>query len=453
VQRNASGIIAPPSTSPSTSPSAPAASVAGHPVEREAKFSVDIAFELPGLGDVSETVDALPELLLQATYFDTPDLGLWRQGITVRHRTGEGPDSGLWTAKLPAPGDGPTLDRSELSWPGSRDRPPEALKAALLGVVRHSALEVVAELTTRRRRLALRDGAGTSLAEIDDDHVTVVVDGRERGTFRQIEVELGPDGDPLLGPVTDRLSRAGAQPSNEPKLARALAVIVVLHSGHDIDLDDRARMGDVVRARIADGLHRMLDHDVHLRLDPDDLPAHSIHQARVATRRLRSDLLLLGAVVDPAWVTEVRIDLQWMGQVTPTCSVWSWRRPGGDRRRRCRWIATASTSSVPGWPPNVGSMPTCCARPWPATAISICSTGSRPRSGTCRPSGRVRRSPGIDHRPLEGRGRSCPDWWPSGGVPSTGRWVPVGGIPPNPSCTGCASGPSSSGMRRRPPNR
>ncbi len=311
MQPNANEIIA----LPSTPRPAPAASPAGHPVEREAKFSVDITFELPGLGDVSEAVDALPELLLQAAYFDTPDLGLWRQGITVRHRTGEGPDSGLWTAKLPIPGDGPTLDRTELSWPGSRDQPPEALKAALLGVVRHSAFEVMAELTTRRRRLALRDGTGTSLAEIDDDHVTVVVDGQERGTFRQIEVELGPDGDPLLGPVTDRLARAGARPSNEPKLARALAVIVVLESKHDTDLDDRARMGDVVRARIADGLHRMLDHDVRLRLDPDDPPVHSIHQARVATRRLRSDLLLLGAVVDPAWVTEVRGDLKWMGQV------------------------------------------------------------------------------------------------------------------------------------------
>ena len=284
-------------------------------LEREAKFSVDAAFELPDLDGLTEVVESLPELLLRAAYFDAPDLRLWKQGITVRHRTGEGPAGGRWTVKLPTTANGPTLDRHELSWPAPRARPPEEMTAVLLGLMRHASFRLVAELTTRRRRVALRDAAGASLAEVDDDSVTVLVEGQARGTFRQIEVELSPGGDPLLDPVSERLARAGGQPSDEPKLARALAAAAVSGSEPDVVLDGRARMGEVARARMADGLSRMLDHDVQLRLDPADPPVHSIHQARVATRRLRSDLQLLSATLDPLWVADARADLQWMGRV------------------------------------------------------------------------------------------------------------------------------------------
>jgi len=285
------------------------------PLEREAKFEVGARFLLPDLADVAESVDILPPLLLRASYVDTPGLALWGQRITLSHRTGEGPEDGRWTLKLPAPGDGTTLDRIELSWPGSGDRPPDPVVALLAGVVRHAPLQVVADLTTRRRRLSLRDGDGVFLAEIDDDLVTVGRDGRDQGSFRQIEVEVSKDGDGLLGPVGDRLSRAGAQPSTEPKLVRAVAMIEVLGRPGDATPGPNPTMGGVVGARIADGLHRLLDHDVRLRLDPEDPPGHSVHQARVAARRLRSDLSLFGHLLDPDWVDRARGDLQWLGQV------------------------------------------------------------------------------------------------------------------------------------------
>ncbi len=286
----------------------------GPSIEREAKFSVDAAFELPDLDGLTEEVEALPEVLLHAVYFDAPDLRLWRQGITVRYRTGEGPPDGRWTVKLPVAATGPTLDRNELSWPAPRGRPPEEMVAVLLGLLRHASFGVIAELTTRRRRVALRDATGASLAEVDDDRVSVLADGQVRGTFRQIEVELAPGGDSLLDPVSEWLGRAGGQPSDEPKLARALTTIAV-RSQPDLVLDGKARMEEVVRARMADGLDRILDHDVRLRLDPADPPVHSIHQARVATRRLRSDLQLLRTTLDPSWVADARADLQWMGRV------------------------------------------------------------------------------------------------------------------------------------------
>jgi CHAD domain-containing protein len=72
-------------------------------------------------------------------------------------------------------------------------------------------------------------------------------------------------------------------------------------------------MGDVVRASIEDGLGRLLAHDYLLRLESADPHVHDVHQARVASRRLRSDLKTLKAVIDPVWNDHMRDDLRWLG--------------------------------------------------------------------------------------------------------------------------------------------
>lgn len=55
----------------------------------------------------------------------------------------------------------------------------------------------------------------------------------------------------------------------------------------------------------------MLDHDLGVRQSAD--PEH-VHQARVATRRLRSDLRTFGDVLDPGSSGRVRDELRWLGQ-------------------------------------------------------------------------------------------------------------------------------------------
>jgi inorganic triphosphatase YgiF len=56
-------------------------------LERELKFSAAPALALPDLRNLVETT-RLPQQHLDAAYFDTADLRLWRQGITLRHRVG-----------------------------------------------------------------------------------------------------------------------------------------------------------------------------------------------------------------------------------------------------------------------------------------------------------------------------------------------------------------------------
>ena len=41
----------------------------------------------------------MPAQTLRAVYYDSPDLRLARDGITLRHRSGDGP--ARWTLKLP----------------------------------------------------------------------------------------------------------------------------------------------------------------------------------------------------------------------------------------------------------------------------------------------------------------------------------------------------------------
>ncbi|HVF07172.1 MAG TPA: CHAD domain-containing protein, partial [Actinomycetota bacterium] len=50
------------------------------------------------------------------------------------------------------------------------------------------------------------------------------------------------------------------------------------------------------------------DHVVRLGVDPE-----GVHQARVATRRIRSDLRLVRSLVAPAWLEDLRRDLRWLG--------------------------------------------------------------------------------------------------------------------------------------------
>jgi CHAD domain-containing protein len=160
----------------------------------------------------------------------------------------------------------------------------------------------------------LHDAGGASCGEIDDDTVSVMVDGRPSGHFRQIEFELGPGGRSVMGAVVDELMRAGARPDGEPKLGKALRI-----AGHRPDpagppvLHRRSSMGDVIEASIGGGLGRLLEYDIRLRLDASDPAPDHVHQARVAIRRLRSDLKLLARELDPAWTGRIRRQLGWLG--------------------------------------------------------------------------------------------------------------------------------------------
>ena len=78
--------------------------ITGSAVEVEAKFRVHPPFGLPtliGERTGAASVDPVREEQLSAVYWDTSDLRLAREGITLRHRSGEGAGKDGWHLKLP----------------------------------------------------------------------------------------------------------------------------------------------------------------------------------------------------------------------------------------------------------------------------------------------------------------------------------------------------------------
>ncbi len=280
-------------------------------VEQEVKLGAWPGFRLPDLDGIAPWVRATAssDKELAATYYDVADLRLVRAGITVRHRTGEGGSTGRWTAKVPVPGSGGE-QRTEVSFDAGPDEVPPEVLAVLHGVLRQGTLEPVARLVTRRHLVELRDGGGRPLGEVCDDEVSVFEGERIAARFREVEVEVVPGAPAGLIPlVVDHLRAAGAgEPDTTPKLVRALGPRALGPPDPPVPslgLDPSAAL--VVRAAIAGSVQRLLAHDPVVRLDAGQA---GVHQARVSTRRLRSDLRTFAPLVDAAWAAGLRADLK-----------------------------------------------------------------------------------------------------------------------------------------------
>ncbi len=279
-------------------------------IERETKLDADLDFSLPDLRGMVPRTSVLPSQRLWSTYLDSADLRLWAARITLRHRRGEDEGPGIWTLKLPRPPEASRTVRAEYTWVGpSNPVPPEA-RAIVAGVVRRQPLKVVAELECTRRRVALKDESGELIGEIDHDAVTVHGGHQDGLRFHEVELETAGDDD-RVEMVLGRLLEAGARPGSAgPKLGRALG----RPQGDDpVGSGRKPTVKDVVQQGIGSSLRRLVDHDYRLRVDPSHPAPEAIHQARVVSRRLRSDLRTVGELLDPVWLRHTRDDLQWLG--------------------------------------------------------------------------------------------------------------------------------------------
>lgn len=283
-------------------------------VEREVKLGAWAGFELPDFGDdvAGLSIAPRPPRTLTAVYYDTADLRLARWGITIRHRSGNGSE---WTVKLPEDDDGPALVRRELDFPGPASRMPTEATAVLRAYLRGTPLVPVARLKTVRSGVDVLDGEGARVAEIVDDEVSVIHGGRVAARFREVEVEIDERAPAeLLGCLVARLRSAGAgSPDPTPKVIRALGPRALAPPEVEVHrIGRKATTADMVTQAVATSVVRILRHDPGVRLgdDPED-----VHQARVGTRRLRSDLRTFSSVLDGVWVARLRQELQWLARL------------------------------------------------------------------------------------------------------------------------------------------
>ena len=275
-------------------------------LEREAKLQAPAGFRLPELGGDGLVATGMEPQRLVTVYVDTPDLRIARWGCSLRHRQGEGQEKG-WTVKLPSSGDGSQLVRTEVNFEGDDARKlPTAAADLLRAYVRDVELAPVARLQTVRRGVEITDGGGTPLAVVTDDEVSVMDGRRVASRFRELEVELDPEADEKLSEVlVGRLSDAGAGPvDNVPKLVRALGPRAELPPDVEVpDIDEDATVLQVVRHELATSVVRLLRHDAGVRRGEDP---EEVHQARVATRRIRSALRSFRDVLEPTWARPLR---------------------------------------------------------------------------------------------------------------------------------------------------
>lgn len=277
--------------------------------EQEIKLLVPDEFEIPDVHDLCAATS--PVVVEQtATYYDTTDLRLSRAGASLRYRSDDG-----WTVKLatrpPRPekiGSGDdAIVRSEFVFGGQPGSPPPEALALVAALARTARLAPAARLHTVRRRSQLL-GVGT----LTDDECTVL-DGRVLTQFRELELELDDDApSELVADVITRLRASGAgDPDPVPKVVRALGPQATAPSDFvPYSVGTPATVDAVIRHAISESVAKLIENDPVVRIGDDP---EGVHQARVATRRLRSHLRTFRALLEPEWAEQLRDELGWLG--------------------------------------------------------------------------------------------------------------------------------------------
>ena len=248
--------------------------------------------------------------LLRTTYHDTADLRILRWGGELRHDTAHG-----WTVILGS-GDGGALHVTrEHSLDGSATVPREALDL-LTAFTRRAPVRPVLHTRTERRETDIVAG-GSLVGRVRDDLVTVMHGRRIATRFREIDVSAAGDAlqrDSPLAAVVAALRAAGAAPA-----ARVGTAVRAMGAGAaappDVSVPPATRhvtAAEAIRRAVAQSVTRLILHDAAVREGTDP---EGVHQARVATRRLRSDLRTFSPLLDEAWVARLRDELHEVGDL------------------------------------------------------------------------------------------------------------------------------------------
>ena len=317
--------------------------------ERERKYEIVAGSGVPRLVGVAgvETQDDPVEHVLDASYYDTETFRLARSGITLRRRVG-GHDAG-WHLKLPVSAD----ERQEIQLPLGGDTEQGARPAPAPGAGVHAGGEAGADRAPAHR--PLRPPAGRRRRPHHRDPHRRPRDRRSRRGDRPAR----------------RMARAGAgaRPRDRARPARGVrpragrrrrvGVAVAVEAAAP---DRRPRAGAAARpkkptagaivlASLREHHARLRRADVGVRLDVED----SVHQMRVATRKLRSALRTFGSIVDKDATAPLAAELKWLGQqLAPArdTEVTEARLARAARRRARRsWCSGRCASSSPATSP------------------------------------------------------------------------------------------------------
>lgn len=281
-------------------------------IESERKFDIGAGDPLPALGEIV-AVGTAREHRMRAVYLDTTDLLLIRSTITLRRREG-GSDAG-WHLKLPRP-DGSRLEvHAPLADGPGRLLVPEGHRAEIAAALggawpagADGALLPAATLSTYRTEIDLVDAEGRVLAQLCDDTVTALPEGR---TWRELEVELVEGEDELLDRVAEAFAAQGVPLAQSPsKLSRALGDRPA-RAAEGLAPRRKGPASEVLHAYLAQQVAVVVGREADVRADVAD----AVHKTRVATRRLRSALRTFRRLLDREVTDPLRDEVQWFAGV------------------------------------------------------------------------------------------------------------------------------------------
>ncbi len=294
-------------------PPAPAQGAAPPPArEVEVKFHADaaiLAAVRAACQDLGAAVGVEKELV--STYFDTPSRDLQRSGLTLRVRR-KGRAVPLLGTKWSAPAGEDPFARGEIEVRSPQGLPdielfvPE-LRDRLKAAVGDRPLAPVFETRFKRRTAILRHGLSDIELALDEGHV---VAGDQRLPLAEVELEL------KTGTATDLVACArglaqacGLSLAFEAKAARgyrlALGLVPQPQKAQPVALSPTTSFDDLVAAVIAGSLAHFTSNWAALR--QSDAP-ESIHQLRVALRRMRSALGIFRKVVALPELEDIRAE-------------------------------------------------------------------------------------------------------------------------------------------------
>jgi inorganic triphosphatase YgiF len=265
--------------------------------EHELKLAVTSDFHLPRLPGTP-----LPRRQLISTYYDTAAYDLAHARITLRHRIERGKKS--WQLKIPL-GD----DRQEIEVIGDQANPPDSLRHLLVLHLGHRKLMPIVTLRVWRRGFLVRHGR-VPVAEIALDTVSVDKNGRTTLRFRELEIEQREGDEASLRSLEQQLREAGASDHDgRPKFFRALSLPLPTPAAQPAP---NAPAVEYLKWALAQHVGWLLAHDPGTRLGTEP---ESLHQLRVATRRLRAVLRTAQPILLPEWATSLQQELEWLSEL------------------------------------------------------------------------------------------------------------------------------------------
>ncbi len=269
---------------------------AGH--ELEIKFRTDFAgLEQAKIYLCGDEAVALPSLKLQSRYFDTPSGCLRKAGVGLRLRSGERSGTVQTVKSVGAAHGGPFQRReTEVSAVGSTpdislfDKKSAAFLAKLIG---KETLAEQAETTIKRERLMVPSGASSVEISFDDGFAKA---GIRKIDIREIELELKSGNALDLYALAIRLAKAlPLRLDFSSKAAKAFGLMTgdqpVAIKAKPIQFNRSMTLSNLATAIFSNGLEHFVGNWPAFL---ETRQPESIHQMRVALRRLRLALALFG---------------------------------------------------------------------------------------------------------------------------------------------------------------